>query len=134
MIDFRKLFEAVFFINLAIAFVNYALAFPVQWSPHLKPILDLYNSTYNQLSYIQGLSDNMFMQFGAFVLTAVVSIVLIIPFLIMAPVFVCDFINSILADLGIPVPIGYIFLLPAYLGFVFFVFDVLRGRLVNPPG
>ena len=62
MIDFRMLFEAVFFMNSAIAFVNYALTFPVQWSPHLKPILDLYNSTYNQLSYIQGLSDNMFMQ------------------------------------------------------------------------
>ena len=134
MIDFRKVFEAIFFLNLAIAVVNYALVFPTQWSPHYEPVLDLYNTVYSKLSYIQSLSDNVIMQFGAFVLTAIVTIVLEIPFIAMAPVFVSDTINALLADFGIPLPIGYIFLLPSYLGFVFFVLDVLRGRQINPPG
>ena len=134
MLDFGKLFAAVFFINLSMIVMNFTGVFPEEWSPDTFGIESAYNDVVEQLQWFQ--STDMFnvIQFaGAMIFITLFALKLILLVFLTGPIYIGATFSTILGSFGVLGQIAYIFTLITYLAFIYWIIDVIRNRWVSLP-
>jgi len=132
LIDFGKVWQAMVFINIAILMANFTGIFPEKWSPYLKGIEEAYNDIQKEMKNISAQDPTqMLINPGSWGWSLFTGILLVIQVALLAPYYVSVTLNNIFVSLGLPDGLGYCFMVINYLSFVFWVIDVIRGRVIN---
>lgn len=134
MLDFGKLFAAVFFINLSMIVINFTGVFPEEWSPDVLGIESAYKDVVSQLEWLQSTDVFNIIQFaGAAIFITLLVVKWILLVFLTGPVYVGATFSTIFDSFGVPGEIAYIFTLITYLAFIYWILDVLRNRWVSTP-